>query len=385
MSSSVAARAPMPRKPLAATRRIPAEPLQAEHEQQRADYQPQDADGHERQRHAERQDERREDAQARATTKVDRQPRMADADHDDHHLDDLDGRGEERGGEDRGIDHDDVSLPGTSGARAAGCRHGHHPRAPRWLPVGIPARQQDENGDRAPHGPVSADCRAACAPVLRPVVSSRYLAVAGRLGDPPPVSGRRASEVVMVCASFRRRAMTSPVLGGRACPAETGLWLFWPAGSAARLARRPGHGKVSRCTHIRVIGTASPVSCRVPPARTAPRGRTRRSRVRRRPWWLVRSSFAGGCVSCCLYPISSSAGVPAHASPAGHSFHSRRIARRSPDTPGILIRITAGQAGRAWVSADVMRVRAGRGRGHARWPRRGGACQAWCRAFGYGS
>src|SRR4029077_15946544 len=34
-----------------------------------------------------------------------------DTDHDDHHLDDLDSCGEERGGEDCGADHGDVSLP----------------------------------------------------------------------------------------------------------------------------------------------------------------------------------------------------------------------------------------------------------------------------------
>ena len=60
------------------------------------------------------------------------------------------------------------------------------------------------NGDKAPHGPVTVPSAAtACAAVPRPVAGSKYLAVAGTAGgDPPPVSGRRASEVVMVGASF---------------------------------------------------------------------------------------------------------------------------------------------------------------------------------------
>src|SRR5580693_5630630 len=98
-----------------------AEPLQAEHEQQRAGRQPQRVDRHERQRRAQRRDERRDDGQAGAGAQQGRAPAAdgADADHDDHHLDDLDGRGEERGGEDCGVDHGDVA-PYRRGSRWSG-------------------------------------------------------------------------------------------------------------------------------------------------------------------------------------------------------------------------------------------------------------------------
>jgi hypothetical protein len=88
-----------------------AEPLQAEHEQQGARDDSQAVDGQVRQRRAERQDERRDDGQAGAGAQQGRAPAVdgADADHDDHHLDDLDGCGEERCGEDCGVDHGDVS------------------------------------------------------------------------------------------------------------------------------------------------------------------------------------------------------------------------------------------------------------------------------------
>src|SRR6266568_84200 len=111
-----------------------AEPLQAEHQEQRADRKPQRADRHERQRRAERQDEHREDGQAGSGAKPGRPPAAngADADHDDHHLDDLDGRRQERGDEDGGVALRDVSARAARRSSPLGLAAGTRPAGVSW-------------------------------------------------------------------------------------------------------------------------------------------------------------------------------------------------------------------------------------------------------------
>ena len=83
------------------------EPLKTEHEQQRADENAQQSDGDECQGCAEPQDKRRQNDQASSSSEQGRPPasHRTDGDDGDHHFGDLYSRGEERGGEDRCVDH----------------------------------------------------------------------------------------------------------------------------------------------------------------------------------------------------------------------------------------------------------------------------------------